>query len=593
MSLYDELKRRSVFRVAIGYIGVSWLVIQVIETLFSIYGVDESIARVVVTVLAIGFIPAMILAWIFELTPEGLKRDAETDRDTPAMRDFGRRVDRVIIAVLSVALIFFAVDKFWPLSPEPGPSIAVLPFANASADPEQDHFAAGITTQLRTMLTGVRELRVMARNTVDFYVDGGGGPQAMFEQHGLAHILEGSVQTVGNRVRITATLVDLAQGTQVWSETFDREMHDVFAIQDEIAAAVVAQLNFGNSRPETRTARELDIEAYKLYLRAEQLVTLAQRGNEDEAEVLQQAIPMLEQALDIEPDFVEGWLTLAKAAIWLERYLAGEQADDMLALYTEAHGQAKRLDPDHPIVLAWQAAGDFFDGDDTQAIAKMFERAIEAAPTTPDVIRPARQFVMSIGRFDKALAMAELAVDRDPKCPDCWYVLSQVLRDIGRPGEAEDAAEIATALGMDLRFSIAKTQLYQHNPDGMLALIEDDDAEQWSVQSCWGYSMAFYTAGRMVEFDDAFAKLRNEYGNVAPLEVAMVYAWSGDIDAAFEWLERTIEPNPYELQLEYLSPFFFKLRGDPRWDGMLRRIERHPEQLAKIRFDPKIPVVNR
>ena len=590
MSLFNELKRRSVFRVAIGYLGISWLLIQVVETLFSIYKIDEGIAQVVVTVLAIGFMPAMILAWVFELTPEGIKRDKNTDRDTPAMRDFGRRLDRVVIAILSVAVIFFAVDKFWPGGPEPGPSIAVLPFTNASADPAQDYFATGMTTQLRTMLTGVRAFRVIASNTVEYYLSEGGGPRAMAEEESLQHILEGSIQSVGDRVRVTATLVDIMGGTQTWSDTFDRELDDIFAIQDEIAAAVVARLKGVVPVESNPIARRLDIEAWKLYLRAEQLLRSGARPD-DYFEALSEAIPLLQQALEIEPDFIDGWLSLSLASYRLWDRNSREPDVAIRDLSDEAFEHARQINPEHPVVLAWQAGFAFTRSGDTQTIASQYERAITAAPTTADVIRPAQQFVRSIDRFDVATAMAELAVDRDPKCADCWYVLSQIYRDDGRYAESEDAAEVALALGMALEFSIAKTQLYQHNAKGMLTLF--DDEYPVDGHALWGYSTALYTAGRMAEFTDVFTELRDEWGDIIPLEVAMVYAWSGGVDEAFEWIDRTIEQNPYEMQLDYRQPFFFNLHGDPRWNDVLRRIDRHPEQLAKIEFDPEIPEVAR
>ena len=588
MSLFEELKRRSVFRVAIGYVGVSWLVLQVIDVLFGIFDYDTDIDETIVIVLAIGFVPAMILAWIFELTPEGIKRDEDTDRDTAAMRNLGRRVDRIVIAILSIAVVFFAVDKFWPAGPGPEPSIAVLPFTNASADPAQAQFATGMTTQLRSMLTGVKELRVIAGNTVDFYMGDGGGARAMHAEHGVAHVLEGSVQSAGDRLRITASLVDLASGTQVWSETFDREMKDVFAIQDEIASEVISQLNFGGPGPIPPMSGKVDIEAYKRYLHASHVMEVRPPGG-NPAEGLELAIRLLEQAVEIEPEFIDAWLELSLARFWLWRRQGEVDGAELFTLSNRAFENARQIDPDHPVVLAYDGGGMFLQGGDTQTIAALLEQAVEAAPTDPDVVRAARQFMTSIGHDDQALAIAELAVDRDPKCPQCWYVLSQVLRDSGRRKEAEQAGEIALSLGMPLEFSIATTQLYQHNPDGMLALFDGNRPD--NVQGLWGYSMALFTAGRNDEFERVFSELRDTWGETAPLEVAMVYAWSGNADAAFEWLDRAVDLNKVGLQFEYRSPFLYTQRGDPRWNEMLRRIERHPEQLAKIEFDPEIPEV--
>ena len=378
MSLFAELKRRNVFRVAIGYIGASWLVLQVIDVLFDIFGVDDRVAQTIVVVLAIGFVPAMILAWAFELTPEGIKRDADADRSAPAMRDFGRRVDRIIIAILAIAVTFFAVDKFWPSGPGPGPSIAVLPFTNASSDPAQEQFAAGMTAQLRSMLTGIRELRVMAGNTVDFYMAAGGGTRAMFDEHGVVHVLEGSIQSDGERLRITATLVDLAEGVQVWSETFDREMKDVFAIQDEIASEVIARLNFRGEAPAAPTVRKVDIEAYKRYLQASHVMEIARPGV-SHPERLETAVALLEEAVEIEPEYIDAWLELTLARFWLARQVGEERAADLRALSRQAFDRAQTIDPNHPVVLAYDGGGSFLEGGDTQTIASLLERAVEAA----------------------------------------------------------------------------------------------------------------------------------------------------------------------------------------------------------------------
>jgi tetratricopeptide (TPR) repeat protein len=436
----------------------------------------------------------------------------------------------------------------------------------------------------------VKELRVIASNTVDFYMSDGGGPKAMHDEQGVAHALEGSVQSAGNRLRITAALIDLAAGTQVWSETFDRELQDVFAIQDEIASEVIAQLSFQGSSPAAPTSRKVDIEAYKRYLQAGHLMEFGQPG-QSQAESLEKATLLLEQAVETEPDFIDAWLELSLARFWLWRQ-QGEVPDaEMYVLSGNAFEQARQLDPAHPVVLAYDGGGTFLQGGDSQIIASLLERAVEAAPTNPDVIRAARQFMTSIGHDDEAVAIAELAVDRDPKCAPCWYVLSQSLRDAGRAEEAEHAGEIALSLGMRLEFSIAKTRLYQHNPDDMLDLYDGDRPAH--AQGLYGYAMALYTAGRNDEFDSVFAELRDNWGDTDPIFVAMVYAWSGNADAAFDWLGRSIELNKVDLQIEYRSPFLFNLHGDPRWDGVLRRIERHPEQLARIKFDPDIPDVAR
>ena len=596
MSFFEELKRRSVFRVAIGYVGVSWLILQVIDVLFGIFDYETDIDETIVIVLAIGFIPAMILAWIFELTPEGIKRDSETDHDAPAMRSFGRRVDRIIIAILSVAVVFFAVDKF-VLQVEPAQAelrgIAVMPFINSSAEPGQAYLAMGITDQVLLALDDIRLLRVIARTSILSYVGKEVDARTIADELGVAHILEGSVQVAGDRIRVTAALIDASSEARLWSDNFEGTLEDIFDIQDEIAASVVDGIEVELFGAEPRRAERIDLEAYKLYVRGEHLVQDGREGLTD-VEALEMAVALLEQVVAIEPGFIDGWIRLAQAHIrlWQQRGSIPDPAQ--FAGYTEAMDAARRLNPDHPVVVTWDATEKFWSGGhDQQAIASEIERAVEAAPTNPDVMLPARQFVMSIGRVDKALAMAELAVDRDPKCANCWYVLAQILRDVGRIDESLQAAEVAMDLGIPLEYSIAKTRLYRHEPEAMLEVSRGggdflDHASQASA-----YAMALFTAGRQDEFMRVFSEIRARWGETAPLDIAMIYAWSGEIDSAFGWLERAESVDIGAVQRLYLSPFLYNLRGDPRWNELLYRIERHPEQLAKIQFDPDIPEVRR
>ena len=598
MSFFDELKRRSVFRVALGYVGASWLILQVIDVLFGIFDYQTDFDETIVILLAIGFVPAMILAWVFELTPEGIKRDSDTDHDAPAMRDFSRRVDRIVISILSVAVVFFAVDKFVlqvePVHPQLS-GIAVMPFINSSADANQEYLATGVTDQLLTALDDIRSLRVIARTSVLSYVGKDVDAKSIADELGVAHILEGSVQVAGDRIRVTAALIDAGNEARLWSDNFEGTLEDIFDIQDEIAAAVVEGIEVELFGAEPRRAERIDLEAYKLYVRGEHLVNDGGEGLTT-AEALEMAIPLLEQVVVIEPDFIDGWIRLAQAHVrlWMQR--GSIPGSPLIDGYTEAMAGARRLGPDHPVVVTWDATEKFWlGGHDQQDIASEIERAVEAAPTNPDVMLPARQFVMSIGRVDKALAMAELAVDRDPKCADCWYVLAQTLRDVGRIDESLEAAEVAMALGMSLEYSVATTRLYRHEPEAMLAFAARPDSTdflEYPAQAA-GHAMALYTAGRQGEFEEAFDRVRERWSQSDPIHIAMIYAWSGQIDIAFGWLDRASTVDIGGVQRLYLSPFLYNLRGDPRWNELLRRIERHPEQLARIEFDPDIPEVRR
>ena len=254
MSLFNELKRRNVLRIATAYVVVAWLVIQVAETIFPLFGFDDAPARIVVIVLAVGFVPAMIFVWVFELTPEGLKKESEIDRNQSITQHTGKKLNRMILIVLALALTYFAFDKF-VLDPSRDQSkvetarqegrsealaesygdksIAVLPFVNMSSDPDQEYFSDGISEELLNLLSKIPEMRVISRSSAFSYKGKDIDIPTIAAQLNVTHVLEGSVRKSGNQIRITAQLIEARSDTHLWSETYDRSLDDIFALQDE------------------------------------------------------------------------------------------------------------------------------------------------------------------------------------------------------------------------------------------------------------------------------------------------------------------------------------------------------------------------
>jgi TolB-like protein len=291
MSFIAELRRRNVLRVGAAYVAGAWLLIQVAQTLFPVFGLGDTAVRGVIVVLAIGLVPLLIFAWAFELTPEGLKRESEVDRSESITPQTGKKLDRVIMVVLALALGYFAFDKF-VLAPQReeavaeaarkegrteslvksygDKSIAVLPFVNMSADKDQEYFSDGISEELLNLLAKIPELRVISRSSAFSYKGKDVKLAQVARELNVAHILEGSVRKAGNKIRITAQLIEARSDTHLWSETWDRNLDDIFAIQDEISAAVVARLRVTLLDQPPRP-RELDPEAYALYLQARHL----------------------------------------------------------------------------------------------------------------------------------------------------------------------------------------------------------------------------------------------------------------------------------------------------------------------------------
>jgi len=368
MLLYKELKRRNVFRVAIAYLAGAWLLTEVAGTLLPAFGIPDWGVRFVVIVFALGFVPALIISWAYELTPGGLKREKDVVRDASITHLTAKRLDGITIGLVVVALAFLLADRLW-LSPRfaqqiatpaeavtdnvqtsepefqyPPNSIAVLPFVNMSSDVEQEYFSDGISEELLNLLTKIPELRVIARTSSFSYKGKDIQIADMAHELNVGHILEGSVRKSGNQVRITAQLIRTSDSSHLWSQTYDRTLDDVFTIQDEIATAVVKQLKV-TLLGMVPQVREADPNAYALYLKAHYLTRQGTSGS------YEQAIALYQQALAIDPDYATAWDGLSAGY--------SRQADHSLLpfeegyqLAREAANKALAIDPEYALAYA-------------------------------------------------------------------------------------------------------------------------------------------------------------------------------------------------------------------------------------------------
>jgi TolB-like protein/Tfp pilus assembly protein PilF len=326
LSFIQELRRRNVVRVGIAYAVAAWILLQLTDVLVDLLGLPEVAGKYVVLLLLIGFVPALIFAWAFEMTPEGLKREKDVDRSQSITPHTGRKLDFVIIGVLVVALGYFVVDKFI-LSPaqqaetaaqmieaaepaEKAPeTIAVLPFVDMSPDGDNEYFSDGLTEELLNILAKIKDLQVAGRTSSFAFKGQNEDLRGIGEKLGVKTILEGSVRKdeTGQRVRITAQLVNVENGFHLWSETYDRELKDIFAIQDEIAHEVAAALRitlFGEDEQRLATRAVTEFNAYELYLQG------LKNYNDFSYGSLRQAEIDFQQAIEMDPEYVPAQLGL-------------------------------------------------------------------------------------------------------------------------------------------------------------------------------------------------------------------------------------------------------------------------------------------
>jgi TolB-like protein/Tfp pilus assembly protein PilF len=608
MSLISELQRRNVFRVAFAYLAGAWLLIQILETLFPIFGLPETSARIVVIILAIGFIPALIGAWVFEFTAGKLVRDTgETQAAAPASHN---RFDRIIIATLLLAIVIFSVDTFI-LDPARDAeeieaatkaartdaliesfgdkSIAVLPFTNMSSDPEQEYFSDGIAEEMLNLLSRVEGLRVISRTSAFVFKDSPDSLSEIAEKLDVGHILEGSVRKSGKRVRITAQLIEAHSDTHLWSDTYDREIDDIFAIQDEVAAHVVEQLKVTMAVGLSPVERH-DPVAYTLYLQARQLLDYSLATGIERAEQL------LLQALEIEPDLADAKMGLVEVYWWYSGADDGPSNDEE-SQYRVRHETLLREvaanEPDNATLnvwLAWKAEEDFAQ------VAEYLERAFETDPSNKEALNAAMLLTTRLGRFPFARAIGEYLRKRDPILYYSHRNVAEIYIASGAIELAENAYRTADTMfpGKNIiQWRFGLTLLFQGKPGAALEQFQQiEQAETYRLQ---GTALALFDLGRLDESASALTGLTellasNQPGTGPwPYGMARAHAWMGDADNAFSYLA---EIKPEDLNLLWLDlhgPFFARIKDDPRWLAFLESIGRSPAQLQAIEFNPALP----
>jgi TolB-like protein/Tfp pilus assembly protein PilF len=439
VSFIGELRRRNVIRVAGLYLVGAWLLVQVASTVLPAFDAPGWILRTLITVLAIGFLPALAFAWAFELTPDGLKRDADVPANNALAPATARRMDRLIIAVLALALGVFAYDRFVsrPASavadtaqavpaaaatpaagPPPRRSIAVLPFEDLSGDAANAYFVTGMQSLILGNLAKIRDLKVISRTSTEKYASRPGNLKQVASELGVAHVLEGSVQRVGNQVLIELRLIDAATDAHVWAETYTRDVTDVFAVEQEVARTVAESLRATLSPEESRalaTPPTRNAEAFDLFLRAEYL---AQKGRGDQDRLLaEQAIGLYREAIAADPAFALAWANLA--LVFTEMYWRGGSAEfpvDVLARDAQdAVAQAMRLEPGLPEARLADAFVLYRIRLDFRGAVEAFDEVLAVRPGEARALYGKALQLRRLGRFDEAITAMERAVDLSPR----------------------------------------------------------------------------------------------------------------------------------------------------------------------------------
>lgn len=457
MSFLNELRRRNVLRVGAAYIVGSWLLIQVAETIFPLFGFDDSPARIVVIALAIGFIPALIFSWAFEITPEGLKKEADVDHGGAIALAATKRLDRIVLFVLALAVGYFAFDKF-VLDPardhssvekarQEGrtealvesygdKSIAVLPFIDMSANKDQEYMSDGIAEELLNLLAKIPDLRVISRSSAFAFKGKDIDIRSVAEKLDVAYVLEGSVRKAGQQLRITAQLIEARSDTHLWSETYDRDLINVFEIQDQISAAIIAALKIkllGGVGSQSASGHFVNADAYDAYLIGNERLALL--IDED----IKAARAQFEKAIDIEPEFAAAHVQLAYSLLLLEQQRIGNEkldSEDIDATVTAHLDRALKSVPDLPEAFGVRGYNHIRRGRYAKA-RDALDRAISLNPNYALAYNWRAITARQQKRYLDLLADREKAFSLDPMSFQISLNLASDYRDFWRPKDAE------------------------------------------------------------------------------------------------------------------------------------------------------------
>ena len=426
-NFFAELKRRNVVRMAGLYLVGAWLLTQVASTVLPMFGAPDWLPRTIVSLLAIGFIPALIFSWVFELTPEGLKRDEDVPPEESIAPQTARRMDRKIIVVLLLALGYFAFDKFvltarretaqlrstvatnGSAATANSKSIAVLPFENLSEDRANAYFAEGIQEEILTRLAKIADLKVISRTSTQQYKSKPGNLSEIAKQLGVANILEGSVQKAADQVRVNVQLINAQTDSHLWADTYDRKLTDIFGVESDIAKSVAESLRAkltGREEQALAVKPTNNQEAYDAYLRG---VTLEAQSTFS-AYPLEKAIGFFEQAVQLDPTFALAWSRLARANIYW--YFNGETTSARHDAVKRALDNAQKLQPESPETLLalgyyqYQVLRDYGPAKATfGVVAKMLPGSSEVPSALARIARREGHWNESIAYFEQALVL--------------------------------------------------------------------------------------------------------------------------------------------------------------------------------------------
>jgi serine/threonine-protein kinase len=581
-NFFSELKRRNVYRVAAAYAVVGWLVIQVASIVLPTFHAPEWVLQVMVILVTLGFPIALVLAWAFELTPEGIKRTEEVapGESTGNQRRYKLMAITTALAIIAAGLLAFQLwhsksDSNMNLSVAgasgPGAKgVAVLPLVNTSGDPANEYFSDGLSEELIAVLAKIPDLKVIGRSSSFLFKGQANDSKTIGEKLGVIHLIEGSVRKQGDRVRIVAELINAADGRSLWSETYDRELKDVFAVQSEIATAVADQMKvklLGQPAASETTASTENPAAHNAVLQSDFYF------QQQTAESIRKSISFLQEAVRLDPGYAIAYAKLSQA--W-RQYAVSFAVNDSSSAYDEARkavDTAVRLAPEETEVRMAVGLQALTPGLNFAAAEEEFRRVLQSSPNSAPAKNGLTFSLLAQGRLIEAEEACRESLSLDPLSTILWYNRGRIAVGTGRYKEAEDAFR----KGLELQPGASRFHSYL----AILDILQNRPAQatanaQLETEGFWrDYAIAL---AKQVQNDRSAADAvlndfiaKNSTGGA--FQVAVLYAIRKEPDQMFQWLETAYATHDSGMVQLAITPFFLPYAHDPRFTALCEKLK--------------------
>ena len=572
-NFFAELKRRNVYKVAVAYGVAGWALAQGIAQVFPVFDIPNWVVRLIVLAIVIGFPIALVLAWAFELTPEGIKRTE--DVDLPAGSGSKKRTWIYVAAIgAAFSIALFLIGRYTAGNTTnatrtnlPAKSIAVLPLLNESGDPADEYFSDGLSEELIAALAQIKDLKVIGRSSSFRFKDRKEETRTIGEKLGVATLLEGTVRKQGDRVRIVAELVNTADGIELWTRTFDRELKDIFAVQEEIATAVASSLKvtlLGSDERLSASPSTKNTEAHKAYLQGH--FHFQRRNFED----YRKAVTYFDEAIRLDPAYALAYAERSEA--WT---LIGDLSGQGKTAWPKAREDAEKAVVIAPglaeahAALGWVRF--FVEWKFAEGLSEL-RRAKELSPANPTANDLLARVVVYLGKPDEAEKQARQAVELDPLAYPAQNNLARVLFFQGKLDEADAVARKAA----ELQPTAASAHRWQvlvafQRGDGETALREaklepDEGYRRFEL------AIAQQLLGDQEAADATLADLIANGRDQLAYQIAQVYAVRGEKDKAFEWLQISFDTHDTGTLGLLIDPLLRDLRPDPRYKSLFTKL---------------------